>query len=193
MLSSERRSSDSVQRMRFGQRQRAGVPQRGRYSRGCSHGPRGRSRRPQSASGRSVGTSPESSRQARLPPRPRSKSRHPADDRRAGEEDPLWDRIPTQRSDMTRSKPITFLATAAVIPLAALAFASCGGGDSNASGSSASPKASPPPAARHAQKPSPAPARRLRSRRRSRQLRLPQSRPRSRAPQVQRHSTKQRR
>ena len=43
---------------------------------------------------------------------------------------------------MTRSNPITFLATAAVIPLTALAVASCGGGASNdASGSSAPPTA----------------------------------------------------
>jgi predicted lipoprotein with Yx(FWY)xxD motif len=40
---------------------------------------------------------------------------------------------------MTRSKPITFLASAAVIPLSALAVAACGGG--------AAATASPPPAA----------------------------------------------
>ncbi len=40
---------------------------------------------------------------------------------------------------MTRSKPITFLAGAAVIPLSALAVAACGGG--------AAATASPPPAA----------------------------------------------
>jgi predicted lipoprotein with Yx(FWY)xxD motif len=43
---------------------------------------------------------------------------------------------------MTRSKPITLLATAAVIPLTALAVAGCGGGGSNATGSSSPPKAS---------------------------------------------------
>jgi predicted lipoprotein with Yx(FWY)xxD motif len=42
---------------------------------------------------------------------------------------------------MTRSKPITFLATAAVVPLAALAVASCGGNSSdNATASSPPPK-----------------------------------------------------
>jgi predicted lipoprotein with Yx(FWY)xxD motif len=37
-------------------------------------------------------------------------------------------RSPHRRSDMTRSRPITFLASAAVIPLVALAVAACGGG-----------------------------------------------------------------
>jgi len=41
---------------------------------------------------------------------------------------------------MTRSKPITLLATAAVIPLTALAVAGCGGGSDNATSSSAPPK-----------------------------------------------------
>jgi predicted lipoprotein with Yx(FWY)xxD motif len=41
---------------------------------------------------------------------------------------------------MTRSRPITFLATAALIPLAALAVAACGGGGAAAT-------AAPPPAA----------------------------------------------
>jgi predicted lipoprotein with Yx(FWY)xxD motif len=43
---------------------------------------------------------------------------------------------------MTRSKPITFLATAAVIPLTALAVAGCGGGNGNDNGnaSAATPK-----------------------------------------------------
>jgi predicted lipoprotein with Yx(FWY)xxD motif len=42
---------------------------------------------------------------------------------------------------MTRSKPITFLATAAVIPLSALAVASCGGSNNNnATASSPPPK-----------------------------------------------------
>jgi predicted lipoprotein with Yx(FWY)xxD motif len=41
---------------------------------------------------------------------------------------------------MTRSKPITFLATAAAIPLTALAVAGCGGGNNHATGSSAPPK-----------------------------------------------------
>jgi predicted lipoprotein with Yx(FWY)xxD motif len=43
---------------------------------------------------------------------------------------------------MTRSKPITFLATAAVIPLTALAVAGCGGGN-NATGASSPPKQKP--------------------------------------------------
>jgi hypothetical protein len=90
---------------------------------------------------------------------PRSKSRHPADDRTGGAEDPYGDPKPSQRSHMTRRKPITFLATAAVVPLTALAVAGCGGGGSNNASSSAPPKASPPPAARHAHKSSPAPAR----------------------------------
>jgi predicted lipoprotein with Yx(FWY)xxD motif len=47
---------------------------------------------------------------------------------------------------MTRSKPITFLATAAVIPLAALAVAACGGGGAaTASQAPASPKAATTP------------------------------------------------
>ena len=41
---------------------------------------------------------------------------------------------------MTRSKSITFLATAAVIPLTALALASCGGGTGDATASKAPPK-----------------------------------------------------
>ena len=41
---------------------------------------------------------------------------------------------------MTRSRTITFLVTAAVIPLTALALASCGGGTSDATASSAPPK-----------------------------------------------------
>jgi len=41
---------------------------------------------------------------------------------------------------MTRSKPITWLATAAVIPLTALAVAGCGGGGNNSTASSAPPK-----------------------------------------------------
>ena len=41
---------------------------------------------------------------------------------------------------MTRSRSITFLAIAAVIPLTALALASCGGGTSDATASSAPPK-----------------------------------------------------
>jgi predicted lipoprotein with Yx(FWY)xxD motif len=41
---------------------------------------------------------------------------------------------------MTRSRSITFLATAAVIPLTALALASCGGGTSDATASTAPPK-----------------------------------------------------
>src|SRR5437588_9823937 len=35
---------------------------------------------------------------------------------------------PNRRSDMTRTRPITFLASAAVIPLVGLAVAACGGG-----------------------------------------------------------------
>ena len=34
--------------------------------------------------------------------------------------------LPNRRSDMTRSRPITFLATAVVIPLSAVAIAACG-------------------------------------------------------------------
>ncbi|MEA2364327.1 MAG: hypothetical protein QOD71_3472 [Thermoleophilaceae bacterium] len=41
---------------------------------------------------------------------------------------------------MTRSKPITFLATAAVIPLTALAVAGCGGNGNNATASSGPPR-----------------------------------------------------
>lgn len=41
---------------------------------------------------------------------------------------------------MTRNKPITLLATAAALPLAALAVAGCGGGSNNASGSTGPPK-----------------------------------------------------
>jgi predicted lipoprotein with Yx(FWY)xxD motif len=41
---------------------------------------------------------------------------------------------------MTRSRSITFLATTAVIPLIALALASCGGGTSDATASTAPPK-----------------------------------------------------
>ena len=41
---------------------------------------------------------------------------------------------------MTRNKPSTFLATAAVIPLTALAVAGCGGGGNDTAGSGAPPK-----------------------------------------------------
>ena len=41
---------------------------------------------------------------------------------------------------MTRSKPMTFLATAAVIPLTALAFAGCGDNSNDATASSSPPK-----------------------------------------------------
>ena len=41
---------------------------------------------------------------------------------------------------MTGSRCITFLATAAVIPLTALAVASCGGGSNDATASAAQPK-----------------------------------------------------
>ena len=41
---------------------------------------------------------------------------------------------------MTRSRSLSFLATAAVIPLTALALASCGGGTSDATASAAPPK-----------------------------------------------------
>jgi predicted lipoprotein with Yx(FWY)xxD motif len=41
---------------------------------------------------------------------------------------------------MTRSRSITFLATTAVIPLTALALASCGGGSKDATASTAQPK-----------------------------------------------------
>jgi predicted lipoprotein with Yx(FWY)xxD motif len=41
---------------------------------------------------------------------------------------------------MTPDKPMTFLATAAVIPLAALAIAGCGGSGNDSSGSSTPPK-----------------------------------------------------
>ena len=41
---------------------------------------------------------------------------------------------------MTRSRSISFLVTAAVIPLTALALASCGGGTSDATASTAPPK-----------------------------------------------------
>ena len=41
---------------------------------------------------------------------------------------------------MTRSRPMTFLAGAAVIPLAALAVAGCGGGGGGASAATAPPK-----------------------------------------------------
>jgi predicted lipoprotein with Yx(FWY)xxD motif len=41
---------------------------------------------------------------------------------------------------MTRSKPITFLATAAVVPLSALAVAACGGSSGEATGASNPPK-----------------------------------------------------
>ena len=41
---------------------------------------------------------------------------------------------------MTRSKPITFLAAAAIAPLAALAVSGCGGGGGGGSGASAPPK-----------------------------------------------------
>src|ERR1700719_620685 len=36
--------------------------------------------------------------------------------------------LPNRRSDMTPRRPITFLASAAAIPLVALAVAACGGG-----------------------------------------------------------------
>jgi predicted lipoprotein with Yx(FWY)xxD motif len=42
---------------------------------------------------------------------------------------------------MTHTKPITFLAAAAAVPLAALSFAACGGGSNNSTASSGPPKA----------------------------------------------------
>lgn len=51
--------------------------------------------------------------------------------------------LPNRKSDMTRSRPITFLATAVVIPLSAVAIAACGGGGATAA---APPAASQPPA-----------------------------------------------
>src|ERR1700751_3148694 len=48
--------------------------------------------------------------------------------------------VPIQRSDMTRHRPLTFLASAAAIPLVALAVAACGGGGSAAT--AATPKTS---------------------------------------------------
>ena len=36
--------------------------------------------------------------------------------------------LPNRRNDMARSRPITFLGSAAVVPLIALAVAACGGG-----------------------------------------------------------------
>ena len=41
---------------------------------------------------------------------------------------------------MTRRKPITFLVTAAAVPLTALALAACGGGSNNATGATTPPK-----------------------------------------------------
>jgi hypothetical protein len=59
---------------------------------------------------------------------------------------------------MTRRKPITSLGAAAVVPLAALAVAGCGGGN-DATGSTTAPhKPQPRPAARAAPKPRPRPA-----------------------------------
>ena len=49
---------------------------------------------------------------------------------------------------MTRSRPITFLAGAALLPLSALSLAACGGGGSSATAASPAPK--PAAAARHA-------------------------------------------
>ena len=51
--------------------------------------------------------------------------------------------LPNRKSDMTRSRPITFLATAGVMPLGAVAIAACGGGGATAA---APPTASQPPA-----------------------------------------------
>src|SRR5438270_13019883 len=48
--------------------------------------------------------------------------------------------LPNRRSHMTRRTPITFLASAAVIPLVALAVAACGGGGGAAT--AATPKTS---------------------------------------------------
>jgi predicted lipoprotein with Yx(FWY)xxD motif len=47
--------------------------------------------------------------------------------------------LPNRRNDMARSRPITFLGSAAVVPLIALAVAACGGGGAAAT-------AAPPPA-----------------------------------------------
>jgi len=58
-----------------------------------------------------------------------------------GGEGPHW--IPKPDSgdqNITRSKPLTFLAAAAVVPLVASLLAGCGGGSSNANGSTAPPK-----------------------------------------------------
>jgi predicted lipoprotein with Yx(FWY)xxD motif len=47
--------------------------------------------------------------------------------------------LPNRRSDITRSRPITFLASAAAIPLVALAVAACGG---SSAATAAAPKTS---------------------------------------------------
>src|SRR6185312_7236748 len=52
--------------------------------------------------------------------------------------------LPNRRSDMTRSRPMTFLVSAVAIPLAALAVAACGGGGAaTAAAPPAPPKATP--------------------------------------------------
>jgi predicted lipoprotein with Yx(FWY)xxD motif len=48
---------------------------------------------------------------------------------------------PFKGATVQRSRPITLLATAAVIPLTALTLAACGGGSNNSTASSAPPKA----------------------------------------------------
>src|SRR4051812_4749295 len=61
--------------------------------------------------------------------------------------DPWTTQTPLRRSDMTRSKPVTWLATAAVVPLTALAVAGCGGGGNDSSASSTPPKSASGPSA----------------------------------------------
>src|ERR1700754_3564830 len=52
--------------------------------------------------------------------------------------------LPNRRNDMARSRPITFLGSAAVIPLIALAVAACAAAPCGGGG--APPPAEPPPA-----------------------------------------------
>src|SRR6185436_13190237 len=71
----------------------------------------------------------------------RSKSRRRSDDSRRCQEDPLQGLEPVLRgARMTSRTPLTLLASAAVIPLTALALASCGGGGGDATASSPPPK-----------------------------------------------------
>src|SRR3954471_1285015 len=96
-------------------------------------------------------SSPRSSRQGPLPRRTQSEESSPSR-RQTGAVGGPWTQPRTRPEgvSMIRSRPMTFLAGGAVIPLAALVVAGCGGGGGGASASTTPPKTTSPISARAA-------------------------------------------